>query len=256
MTSPRIPVVLPAALLLASCMPEAFRVDAGAAFTRVIGETGLQNSGGSLNLNANMNDLEDAFAVGDSEAAPYARAECDWGPHRFKLSGFGHNSSGTGTLTGAFGDLPAGTQVASDLEFFNVSGSWSFDLAPSSMLRLAPGVQVGYYAIDMKARATSNVAFEEVDTAVIAPMPYLEAGVDLEHVSFLVDAGLIAADIRDAAGRFWDVEALARVRAGATVEVLAGFRYLLIDAHGTATGRDFDADIEVVGWFIGGGVRF
>ncbi|MGE3174623.1 MAG: hypothetical protein AB7O97_18470 [Planctomycetota bacterium] len=242
--------------VLGACAPHQMRAEVGAAFTQVRGELGLQNSGGNLNLNANMNDVKDQLGSGELDPSPYVRFEADWGPQRVKVSGLSHTSSGSSVLAGAFGDLPAGTSVFADLDYTNVSGSWSYDLAPTDMLRLAPGVQVGYHAIDVLVRSNSSTAFENVDTDIIVPMPYFDAEVDLGVVSVGVNAGLMVVDLRDADGRYWDAEAIVRAVPGQNVELLGGLRYMLFDAHGTATGRDFDSDIDVFGFFVGGGVKF
>jgi hypothetical protein len=256
MISMRQCAALGAAVFLASCAPQTFRGYAGAAFTRIQGEIALQNTGGNLNLAANMNDVKDQLGSGDGDASPYLRFEADWGANRVKASGFSHNSSGTGTLAGDFGDLPAGTAVSTDLDFTNATVSWSYDLMPGSLLRLAPGVEVGYYSLDVTVRAISSTAFENVDTDLIVPMPYMEAEVDLGAVSLAANAGLMAVNLRDANGRYWDAEALLRARPADKIELIAGLRYLLFDAHGAASGRDFDSDFDVFGWFVGGGVKF
>lgn len=250
------PCTVTAVGFLAACTPQTFRADVGAAFARVQGEIGLQNSSGGLSLAANMNDVQDQLATGDSDQSPYLRFEADWGPNRAKISGFGHNSAGSGTLAGAFGDLPSGTQVSTDFDFVNVTASWSYDLMPSSLLRIAPGVQVGYYSIDIITRAQSLSAFESVDTDTITPMPCLDAEVDLGFLSIGANAGLMVIDLRDATGRYWDAEGYVRSAPADNLEFIAGVRYLLFDSHGEASGRDFDADLDVLAWFIGGGVKF
>ena len=241
---------------VSACAPSAFRAHAGAAFVRVNGDMGLQNSGGGLTLNQNMNDLRDDLQSGETEATPYLRVEMDWGKQRFKVSGFGHSSAGSGTLGGDFGDIPSGSTVQSDTDFFNVTGSWSYDLMPSSLLRLAPGVQLGYYGLDVSTRSQALTAFEEVETDLIVPMPYLEAEVDLGYVAVQANVGIMSLDAGDADGRYWDAEALAILRPADGFELIGGFRYLLIDAHGTASSRDFDTDLDIFGFFLGGGISF
>jgi hypothetical protein len=245
-----------AVALLAACAPHTFRADIGAAFARIEGQIGLQNSAGTANIGANMNDLQDHLGVGQQDESPLVRLEADWGQHRVKASTFSHNSAGSGTLAGAFGDIPAGTQVFTDFDFVDVTASWSYDLVQSQTFRLAPGVQIGYYSIDIITRAPSLSAFEQVDTDIIAPMPYFDAEVDLGWIAFGANGGGIAIDLTDAVGRYWDAEGYVRMTPLKNVEVIGGVRYLLFDAHGEASGRDFDADLDVVAWFIGGGVRF
>jgi hypothetical protein len=100
------------------------------------------------------------------------------------------------------------------------------------------------------------VAFETVDTDVLAPMPYLDGEIDLGKVSLAASASLMSADLGDANGRYWDVDALIKVQPGGQFELIAGMSYLLVDAHGRAGGRDFDTDFDVFGWFVGGGWSF
>ncbi len=242
--------------LTAACAPSHFRADAGAAFTRVQGEMGLQNSAGNLNIAGNMNDVKDQLGAGDDEVSPYVRLEADWGPHRVKLSGLANNSAGPGTLAGAFGDLPAGTQVFTDFDFVNATAAWSYDLMPTPMFRIAPGVQLGYYSLDITSRAQTLSAFENVDTDFLTPMPYVEAEIDFDVIAIGANAGFLGVDLRDASGRYWDVEAYVRGAPFGGLELIGGLRYMLFDAHGEATGRDFDADLDVFGWFLAGGIRF
>ena len=239
---------------LAACTPGFFRADAGAIYSQVKGSVGLQNSGGTLVIGNNMADLQDDLGVGDEQASPYVRLEADWGNHRVKVSGFRHQSSGSGTLQHPFGDLVAGSAVNSDLEFDDITASWSYDLMPTGPLRLGLGVQVGYYGVDLSVRSIGG--FETVTSDLIAPMPYVDGEVDVGIFSFGANAGALMADLHDATARYWDAEGYARMHIGPALEVLAGYRYLLIDAHGTADNRDFDADFEVTGWFLGGGIRF
>jgi hypothetical protein len=42
----------------------------------------------------------------------------------------------------------------------------------------------------------------------------------------------------------------------ADIDVMVGYRYILLDAYGNASGRDFDADINIQGIFISAGIRF
>ena len=46
-------------------------------------------------------------------------------------------------------------------------------------------------------------------------------------------------------------------RNGGYIRVLkAGYRYILLDGYGQASSRDFDADIDLQGLYISGGIRF
>ena len=53
-----------------------------------------------------------------------------------------------------------------------------------------------------------------------------------------------------------DFEAQARYRVLPELELLGGYRYLRIDADGDAQGRDYAADLELNGLFVGAVLRF
>lgn len=254
----RIRTLIPVLLVLpftTGCIPTG-RAYVGAAFMKVAGDLALQNAGGSLNLDATQSDIEDDLGAGDADTSPYVRAEADWGPHRVRVSGFGHSSSGTGTLDNAFGDLAATTNVASDLEVFNVTGAYTWDLFPTGPFRLGIGAQVGYSSIDITVRDTGGVAFERVRTDNYVPMPLLDAEVDLGVVAVGGSLGGFEVDLGDADGRYWDGELFVRASPWSMVEFIGGYRYLSFDSSGEADGRDFDADLELTGWFLAGGIKF
>jgi hypothetical protein len=92
---------------------------------------------------------------------------------------------------------------------------------------------------------------------VFVPMPFAEAEIyPTDYLSIGANLGLMSADLGDGNGRYWDAEAMARVQATTEIDFLFGYRYQLMDVSGRATSRDFDADLDLRGWFIGGGVRF
>lgn len=248
--------LLVALLPLAACAPSAFRADIGAIFPHVSGGTSLQNSSGTNSLSAVQNNLRNSLDVGESQAQPYLRAEADWGRHRVRLHGFGYDESGTAQLDRDFGDLPAGTMANTSLEYLSIVGSWSYDLMPTETLFLGPGVQVGIYSLDVSASATSPAGFETVDTDLVAPQLFLEAGVDLGLISADANLGFMSAHLGDAAGRYVDAELMVRAKPIERFELFVGYRYTVLDADGVASGRDFDADVTVSGLLFGGGVRF
>jgi len=239
----------------AGCMPAA-RVYVGAAFTRAKGDVALQNTAGTLNLDASQNDLEDDLGVDDTKTTPYARAELEWGPQRLRLSGFHHDSSGTGTLVADYGDIVSGTNVASDFELWNFTGAWTWDFLPTDMFRLGLGAQLGFSSVDLTVRQIGGSAFERVRTDNYVPMPVLDAEVDLGIVAVGGSIGGFEVDLGDADGRYWDGELFVRASPGSTLEFIGGYRYLSFDNEGQADNRDFNAEVEITGWFIGGGIKF
>lgn len=248
--------VLLATLPFAGCAPSAFRADVGAVFPHLSGGTSLQDSGGNLSLSDVQNNLRGSMDVGQTQAQPYLRVESDWGPHRVRVHGFGYDESGTGPLDRQFGDLPSGTIADTSLTYFNVVGSWSYDLMPTGTFRLGPGVQLGFYSLDVTARSASPAGYEKVTTDVLMPQLFFEGEVDLGLVSADANVGFMSAHLGDAAGRYVDAELMVRLHPSSQFEAFVGYRLTVLDAMGNASGRDFDADVTIAGWMIGGGIKF
>ncbi len=241
--------------VLASCAPQTFRADVGAMVAAPRGEIGLQNAGGSLVLHDEMNDLDTNLGLGDKEVSPYVRLQWDHERHRVRIHGFGFESSGSGVLAGDFGGIAAGSAVSTSMTFFNTSTGYSYALLEDQNFRLGLGGQLAFNVLNVAAR--SGAGREEVETDVLVPEPFIDGEIYLgERVTIGANAGLMAVGLRDGDGRYWDVDAWGRVRLSDEIELVAGYRYLLMDVHGTASSRDYDADIEVQGWWIGGGIRF
>jgi hypothetical protein len=243
-------------VLLASCVPHTFRADVGAMFVHTHGDVALQNSAGTLGLYAEQNDLHDSLDLGDTEGAPFVRLQADWERHRVKVGLFGFEQEGSSILQRDYGNIPAGTAVTTKLQFFNAVAAWSYDLMQGETLRLAPGVQLGYYGFDVAANSAAPAAFEKVTTDVVVPEAYVEGEVSLGLLSLNGSLGLMSADLGDANGRYLDLELGALLRPRREFEVIFGYRHIVMDAHGRASDRDFDADVFLSGWFIGGGLRF
>ncbi len=237
-----------------ACAGQKYRVDVGPFFAKATGDIALQNSAGSLQLGQNQNDLDRNFGLGDTEPSPYLRVQMDQGRHRVRLHGFGVDGDGTGTLAGAYGNIPAGSQVTTAMEFFAIAGNWGYELLRGQHHRLAAGAQAGYYALDVAARAAAGR--EEVETDVLVPMPFFELEGFYEQLTVGANAALMSADLGDGSGRYLDVEAYVRWSPAPDFDFFAGYRYVVLDAYGRAGSRDFDADIDVEGLFFGAGIRF
>jgi hypothetical protein len=235
--------------------PQSYRADAGVMVIQTHGHVSLQNSAGTLVLANNVNELQGDLGLGHSEAAPYLRVEGNWGEHRVKVSGFGFEQNGDGRLDHDFGDLPAGAAVRTTLNFLNVDVAYSYDLLQDATWRLAPGVQAGYYAMKVGADSQVPVGFEEVNTDVIVPEVYIEGEGRFGPLALRSDLGAMTASLRDASGRWLDFEFAADLDLG-EFRISGGYRHIVMDAHGHANDRDFDADIYLVGFFVTAGVRF
>ncbi|MBX3463959.1 MAG: hypothetical protein KF830_12375 [Planctomycetes bacterium] len=239
--------------LLAGCVGQTYRVEVGAMFAKARGDIALQNSSPTPPP-LEQNDLESNLGLGNTEVSPYVRIESDYERHRMRLHGFGIDASGSGTLAGAYGDLPAGTQVTTSLEFLGVGATWAWQLLREQHYRIAVGAALNYYSLDVAARSAGGR--EAVETSVLVPMPYAEVEGYLGPLVAGANAGVMSADLGDGKGRYLDIEAYLRWQATEQFDVLAGYRYVALDSYGRASSRDFDADVEIQGFFFGGGVKF
>jgi hypothetical protein len=244
-----------AVLTAASCTTYEVRAYAGYMASELSGDIGLAPSIGNAPPSQFRADLQDDFGMGDESSSLYVRAEAALLSFRVTASGFRYAEEGTGTLTANFGDLVVGTEVASELDMLNAKVALTYDIN-LPILRLSPGLAVDYLEIDTSVRATMINAFEEVDVSAPIPMPYLQAEVDLGALALTLDAGWISASIEDGEGEFFDIEAMLHLQATERIEFIAGYRWISIDAEGDADGQRFDADLDLNGWFVGGGFRF
>lgn len=241
---------LPACASLTSLRARGY---AGFMQSQVVGDAGLGVANGSVTATI---DVEDTLGLGDLESSPYGRAELGLGPLGLTVSAFQNDSSGSGTLTVPFGNISASTPVNSSLDLVDVKAAATFTLLDIGPVRIAPGVAVNYLDVDLQVAAPSLSITETVDGQVPVPMVFAQGEVDLGMVALTADVGGIVLDVGDLDGTAWDVEALLRVQPLSHVEVFGGFRWISYELAGTSGGQPFTADLELRGWFVGGGVTF
>lgn len=239
---------------LTSCTPSTFRADVGAILATTSGNVALQNAGGTLVLDNTRNDIDDQLGLGESEGSPYVRVEWEHAMHRVRVHGFGLETEGAGTLLNDYGGLVAGSDVTTSMRFFTASASYGYEVWGNENFRLGLGGQLAFYSLDLSAR--SSLGFESLVTDVLAPMPFVEFESYFGDFTLGVNGGILVADLGDGEGLVADLEAYARYQLTNEIDLLAGYRYMEIDGEGVAEDRDFEADMAVQGWFIGGGLRF
>lgn len=256
MKPPRI-LLLAALVPFAACAPQTFRVDAGVMLSNHNGDVALQNAGGTLELSEERNNL-DSLGVGSTRESPYVRLQWDQGDHdehRIHASLFGFQEKGHGTLGSNFGGLPPGTVVDSKMDFLAGTVGYSYGLLKTIDFRLGVGGQMGVYLQNIEV--SNGASHEKVETEVLVPEPCIDGEFYLgDSLSFGGDLGIMYADLRDATGRYLDAEAWGRWQINKDFDLILGYRYLVLDAKGQATDRDFDADVDVRGVFLGGGLKF
>ncbi|MFO1076489.1 MAG: hypothetical protein U1E73_02045 [Planctomycetota bacterium] len=251
---PRLPGLVLVLAALAGCTPQTFRAEAGAMFVNGVGRIALQNSSGTLDLSSAAHRLDGDLGLDDISAAPYLRGEWEADANRVRLHGFGFSGNGSGTLAAPYGDIPSGSLVDTSMDFLSIAANYSYAMMRGDWYRLGVGAQLGFTSLDVEAR--TGALREAVDTTVLTPMPYADLEFFYGPVAFDLNAGIMSADLGDANGRYFDLEATGRWQATDGFDVLGGYRMIVADVAGRASDRDFDADLYFQGWFLSGGVRF
>ena len=257
--------VLPILFLIAmtSCAGQTYRVDAGPMFVRARGELALANSSQVMPPG---NDLSDNLGLGDREVSPYIGFRTDVEKHRVRVNGFYLDTEGSGTLgdgingsapgagNTSHGNIAAGTVVQTTMDFFAIAANYSYEAWSDEAYRVALGAQLGYYSLDVSAKSTGGR--EEVTSEVFVPMPYIEAEAFWKDFTFGTNMGIMAGKFGDGSGRYIDLESYASWAVNQSYDVKAGYRFILLDGYGRASSRDFDADVDLQGLYISGGIRF
>ncbi|MCB9879474.1 MAG: hypothetical protein H6835_17910 [Planctomycetes bacterium] len=253
-------LLLLSSLSFVACVGQTYRADAGVMMLRARGDVALQNAAQAPVPPSNS--VYGQLGQGSSQASPYLALRTDYERHRIKLHGFGFDNSGSGALTQNFGDLTAGTQVQSNAQFWAAAANYGYELLREDLpwlgydayVRLAAGVELGFYSLDVSAQ--SGALRESVQTSVLVPLPFVEAEAVWGPVTVGANLGVMSADLGDGNGKYWDFETNARWQITEEFDVMGGYRYLLLNVNGRASDRDFDADIDLQGIFLTAGITF
>ncbi len=250
--------LLGACLGLASCKSiEESEVHAAYMHTDLQGDVAVGPSSGGANLAARRNDITGDLGIDDSQPAILFGGSMKTPIGRFGGSIFWFEDSGSGTLARDFGDIPIGATVASDFEFLNAKTYWVYDVLEGRNWRVSPGVAVDFFDSSTTVRAqNASQAFEEVDVFAPVPLAFLDAQLDLADFSLNAQGGGMQITLTDGLGTYWDAEASVRFRPTDQVDFRAGYRFLSMDTGGDAGSRNAEVDLQVQGWFLGGGLHF
>ena len=244
-----------ALLLLGSTSCVDLRARAHAAYMQpqLSGDVALASTTLPATLGA---DVQDDLGV-DTEQSPYVRLELGTGIVNVTASAFQYGSSGSGVLDANFGNITAGVPVNSDIDVLNIRGAVTFDLIDLGPVRISPGLAVDYTDLDFEVRQTTGgTAIERLEVQIPAPLLYVQAEADLGPLIANIDAGGMKVDLDEVDGTFWDIEAMLRYAPAEHFEIFGGYRLILVDGQGTVDGQAYDADVELSGWFAGGGISF
>jgi hypothetical protein len=100
------------------------------------------------------------------------------------------------------------------------------------------------------------VGNERLDTSALVPMPFLEIEGLFGPFTVGANVSAMAADLGDADGSYFDSEAYVRWAVAPNLDFFGGYRYVRLDGDGIASGRAFDAEFDVQGYFFGVGLVF
>lgn len=255
MTRILLAALLAGSMSLPSCYQ--FQVTAQGGYTQMAigGDMALAPTGGNIGATVTQ-DFESALGLGDDRGSPWARLQIDTGVPVLTASGFTFSEDGQGHLNASFGGISGGTDVFSELDFTNAKISYAFqiEIGPVSV---SPGLAVDLFDLQMHVQDVAGFASEDVDVMAPVPMGFLRLEADLGLVGLWLEGGYIETPtIEEAKGTFWDVEAMLEVRATSALHLFAGYRVLNLEGEGEVDDQAFDAQIDISGWVIGGGVRF
>ncbi|MBI5852959.1 MAG: hypothetical protein HZB39_18265 [Planctomycetes bacterium] len=257
MNALRIGSVLLAACLLAGCelVP---RGDARIGWFpgKLSGDIALDSSAGGLNLDLVRTDVNDDLGLSRSGAATMG-ADLDTELGRVSVSYLRYSDNATGSLSRAFGDIPPGTNVETTIDIDNLKAFWTFDLLANDTFRVSPGVGVDLFWFDATVRSiTALSAYENLEVDVPMPMLFLEGEVDLGAVKAEIEAGWMSLDVGEFDGNFVDLDARVRYTGLSALELFGGYRWIALDVDGKADNQRFDANLDLSGFYFGGGVHF
>jgi hypothetical protein len=242
-------------LTAAGCAPLRITAQAGYTQTAVSGRMGLE-SGSSGSPPQTSQDIESAFGLGDQQGSPWVRVQADFGVPVLTASGFWLKETGTGVLDENFGGLPTATPVVSDLDLGCGKFSCTFDIELGAV-KLSPGIAVDVFDLDFKVTEISLGNSEEIDEILAVPMAFLRGEVTLDVLGFVAEVGYLdSPEIEGNKGKFLDAEAMIECAVLNQVSLVAGYRLLDLDANGKAGEDAFAIDLQIRGWFLGGGIRF
>lgn len=234
-----------------------FTVDAGVHLPSIDGSLGLSNT---TLTDLDEIDLSSQLSLDDADVAPLPRAELDFGFLDLAAWGFTTEASGRGTATADFGDITAGSDVESELALSMVQLRVLGDVIDSGPFQLGVGLAAQWVDVQLDVHEVVFGLDESIDVQQAVPLLAARAtfdlgALDLVPLSFELSAAGVKLSYADIDGALLDVEALVRWRFG-LFGLFAGWRHLLVQIDGEASGQAFDGDVTLSGVVAGLTLRF
>ena len=244
--------------LLASCVasPPALEISVGLFAPNLSGDAKL-GTVGSAPLGPDI-DLSSDLDLDDRDIVPVVRVGGSLAGFNLRASAFQTDQGGTGFLTAKFGDIEAGSAVRSELDLLAVQALLSYNIIEVGFLRIAPGVGIDYFDLDLDVREKTFGSVQSLDVRDPVPIAFLDLEINPPAIplSLKAEVGGIAGRYGDFDGKLIDGQALLFLELGKGFELFGGYRHLQADLKGRADGRDFETDLVLSGWMAGLSLRF
>jgi len=243
---------------LTSCAVPTVRAYGGYSEMQMSGSLALEPTLGGVSLGTITNNVEQ-LGIDDKFGSPYARVEVGLGLPRITVSAFQFKDEGTGQLQASFGNIVAGTTVRTLVDISSAKAALTFDFLDTitgGLVRLSPGLAANVMDVRMEVSDTLALVTEDVDELVAVPMPFVQLEVDAGMLAVTGEIGGMRLDLEEIDGEFLDAEVMVRLAPVDHFELFAGYRFISLDVSGTADDQDFDTDLRLSGWMVGGGVTF
>lgn len=238
---------------LPSCYQFAVSAHAGFAQYAVEGDLGYVDGASATSVDQ---DVESAFGLGDDQGIPVGRIAIDTGVPVLSVSGFMFDEQGQGVLQGNFGNaFTAGLPVNSDFELTNAKAAYAFQIGMGPV-SISPGIGVDYFDLKLELRDQFGFGRETLELQAPVPIAFLRGEVDLGVVSLLAEGGYMSVDVEDVEVSLLDIEAMLMVKPTAMLDLFVGYRMIEFEGEGEIDGDRTDADFQLGGFMIGGGLRF
>ena len=241
--------------LMASCTGLGAKIDVGYMQVEPSGSLALEGGpgGGAPSLSSN-NDINDDLGIASKLDSFYARAELDTGLLHFTGSGFRVQDKALGTLSAAFGNIPANTPVETDLDLQIYKIGVSLDLIDIGPVRISPGLAADVVISDTSITGSSLA--EDLNGTIPIPMLFIQGEVDFSILELVVDLGWLDASYDSYTVDVLDVEAMLRVKPIGMFQLFVGYRATLLDISRDETGNRDRIDLDFRGWTAGVGIHF
>lgn len=200
----------------------------------------------------------EALGLDDTETEFIPRADFEFGPFLWTVDYGNLSFSGQGTAEATidFGgiNVAAGQDVESDIDLTLYRSTFTWDVIPTDTFDLGLGFGIG--GAEVSATVADTLG-NSATTDEIIPLPYAAASTTVEIGDFGVEglAGVFAIEVDDVDVFYLDLDVNAYYQfldmAGAGTRIVAGWRYIDVDAAYDDGDEQIDADLNFSGPYVG-----